>query len=74
MKLREFNYTKPGAGVEPREVMVFNDDGKYLEGIDLTKLSPAEVADLKKVTEEYEAKISAYVSKAWRRFKHDNMS
>lgn len=74
MKLREFKYTKPNEGASPRKVLVFNDDGKYLEGIDLTKFSPAEQSELLGHVEEFEKKIKEYVSKGWRRFKYDNIS
>lgn len=75
MKLREFKYTKPNEGTAtPRKVLVFNDNGKYLEGIDLTKFSPAEQSELLAYVEEFEKNIKEFVAAGWRRFKYNNIS
>lgn len=74
MKLREFKYTKPAEGTTPRKVLVFNDNGKYLEGVDLTKFSQTEQDELLGHVEEFEKKIADFVKRGWRRFKYDNIS
>jgi len=73
MKIKHFMYEKSDGDESERQVMVLHENKAYLEGIDITKLTPQEVLQLFSIQREYEAKIGPFIKKAYRRFNQDNI-
>lgn len=63
MKIKKFNYND-----SLRELLVLNEDEKYIQGIDLSKLSQDEKKELEKIIEFYEKKMKPFKEKAYRKF------
>ena len=74
MKIREFTYKKSSGEETDREILVFQEGEKYLEGIDLAHLTPNEKKDLLDKAAEFDAAIKPYVNKAYRRFNIDSIT
>lgn len=68
MEILKFNYTKVNGDKSPREVMKLVKTDKWIDAIDLSKLSEEEIIELKDIQEEYESKIKPFSKKGFRRF------
>lgn len=68
MKIREFTYKKPNGDASKRKVLVLQENTAYVEGIDLTHLTPDEEKLVLEAAEMFTEKIKPYVNKAYRRF------
>lgn len=73
MKLKAFHYHKANGEETDPHVLVLNENDNYLEGIDTTKLDPKEHALLLGVQRQYEKRMKPFVTKAYRRYKKDNI-
>lgn len=67
MKIKEFNYKKKNGEVNDYSLLILNETNTHISGIDLNKLKEDEVLELKKIQEEYENKLAAYM-KSYRSF------
>lgn len=73
MKILEFDYIKKGATEPaPYKLLVLNEDKESVKGISLDKLTEEEVVELKKIQEDYEAQLKAFM-KNYRQFKKENI-
>lgn len=74
MKLFDFDYEKKDGSKSQRSVMSLHAADKYVDGIDLTKLSDEEINELKSIQLEYERKLKPFTRKAFRRFLKEGMT
>ena len=72
MKTQEFKYSSNGV-TSPRKVMVYENAGDSIVGIDLGKLTPAEAAEAQKISSDYDKAMKPFVEKAFRRFKKEKI-
>lgn len=69
MRIREFKYTKANEPASDRRVLALHETDDFIEGIDLSHVTPAEKDLLEKLAAEMGVAIEAVKTKAYRRFK-----
>ncbi len=74
MKIFEFNYEKKNGDKSERKVMSLHAADKWVDGIDVAKLTEEEEKELKTIQLDYEKKLKPFVTKAFRRFLKEGMT
>lgn len=74
MKVFDFDYEKKNGDKSERKVMSLSSNDKWIDGIDLEKLTDDEVKELKKVQLKYENDIRPFSKKGFRRFLKEGMT
>lgn len=71
-RFMEFDYKKED-GVSGYKLLVLNKPSAFYEGISLKGLEDEDVKKLEEASASYEAAISPFIAKHYRRFKPENI-
>lgn len=74
MKFFEFNYEKKNGEKSERRVMSLHSTDKWVDCIDLNKLSDEKLEKLKTIQLQYEKDMQPFFKKAFRRFLKEGMT
>jgi len=67
MKIKDFKYKKDAEEEKEYNLLVLEEDEKYMSGINLSYLTEEEQEKVKKIQEDYEAALKPYM-KSFRKF------
>lgn len=67
MKIKDFKYKKDAEEEKEYNLLVLEEDEKYMSGINLSYLTEEEQEKVKKIQEDYEAALKPYM-KYFRKF------
>lgn len=68
MKIKQFKYKKKNSEeVKDYNLLILNENEKYIAGISLGNLTPEQVEELKKIQMDYEAKLQSFMT-SYRQF------
>ena len=74
MKISHFRYKKKKTGeIKEYNVLVLNETGTHLAGIDYSKLTKDEIQEVTKIQMEYEKVLHPFVKRAYRNFIKENI-
>lgn len=68
MRIREFTYRKATGEESKRRVLALQENPSFVEGVDLTQLTPAEEEVVLNAFKDFTEKLNPYISKAYRKF------
>jgi len=73
MKIFNFDYEKKNGDKSERKVMSLHGNDKWVDGIDLDKLTDKEIKELKIIQLKYEKDMQPFYKKGFRRFLKEGM-
>jgi len=73
MTIKDFKYKRKDGEEKDYSLLVLNEDEKYLKGISLSNLKDEEVEEVKKIVEDFEAKLKPYM-KGFRQYIKENIT
>ena len=74
MKRFEFEYEKKDGSKSDRNVISLHSADKWVDGVDLTKLTDEEQTQMMAIQLQYEYQMKPYLKKGFRRFLKEGMT